>query len=431
MLSDNGPTKQKNMDEKVVLRSVGRLDALTGARFVAAFLVFLFHIATLSLFVPESWLARALPLLTKTAGAVGVSFFFVLSGFVLTWSARPNDTYRGFLRRRLVKIYPNHLVTFAVAMLIFAAAATPPGVSLLNAMLLHAWVPDVEVFLSVNGPSWSLACEVVFYLMFPLLLPVVRRIPAGRLWHWAGAVVLVVVAMPTVARLLPAEPAFDGVFDGTVLAGESIPRMWFLYIFPPTRLLDFVLGMLMARIVLSGRWINLSTPAAVLLAAGGYLLGMVTPMPYTIDAATVVPLALLIAALAVADQRNAATDQRGTADGQPDGGARRGGDLGLGHPVMRRLGELSFAFYLVHEIVLILLRASVGFDRYLSTVNGLLVALLGLAVSLGLAHLLHTFVELPAVRRWGRVRPATPAVPAARTGADATVAPGTGSGPAR
>jgi peptidoglycan/LPS O-acetylase OafA/YrhL len=45
------------------------------------------------------------------ASATGVSFFFVLSGFVLTWSARPDDIATGFWRRRIARIYPVHLVT--------------------------------------------------------------------------------------------------------------------------------------------------------------------------------------------------------------------------------------------------------------------------------------------------------------------------------
>ena len=99
-----------------------RLNSLTGARFLAAGLVFLCHIATSGFFAPGSAPATGLMTITKTAGTLGVSFFFVLSGFVLTWSARPSDTYGGVLRRRFVKIFPNHVLTYGLAMAVYAAA---------------------------------------------------------------------------------------------------------------------------------------------------------------------------------------------------------------------------------------------------------------------------------------------------------------------
>ncbi|MBO4159740.1 MULTISPECIES: acyltransferase family protein [Micromonospora] len=355
---------------------------MTGARFVAASMVFLFHVATLRLFADGTGVSGALTSATKSAATVGVSFFFLLSGFVLTWSARPDDTYRGFLRRRLVKIYPNHAVTFGLAMLVFAAASTPWSTALLNLLLLQAWVPKPDVFLSVNGPSWSLSCELFFYAMFPLLLPRLARIRAGQLWACAAGVAGTVIALPVLGSLLPASPRFPEGFAGTVLADQSVDQMWFLYAFPPVRLLDFVLGMLMARIVLTGRWVGPGRGVAFALTVVGYLVGLIVPMTYTVNAVLIVPLALLVPALAVGDDR--------------------AGRSWLSSPVMRRLGEASFAFYLVHEIVLIVLRAGIGFDRELGRGAGLLFVALAFLLSLGLAVLLHRLVESPAMRRWGR-----------------------------
>lgn len=359
-----------------------RLDSLTGARFVAAGLVFLCHIATGGLFAAGSSAADGLMTATKTAGTIGVSFFFVLSGFVLTWSARPGETYGGVLRRRLVKIFPNHVVTFALAMAVYAAATTPSGTAVLNLLLLQSWSSDPAVFLSVNGASWSLSCELFFYALFPVLLPLVGRIRAARLWWWAAGVAAAVMLLPLAAgSLLPSSPAFPQV--GSWLDGVSIQGLWFVYVFPLTRLLEFVLGMLMARVVLSGRWINLSPVRAALLTALAYVVGIYTPMLFTVAAVTVVPLALFIAALANADA-----------------GGRR---TALAGPVMRRLGEASFAFYLVHGIVLAYAGEQVaGTGRPLTTLESVLVSLLALAVSLGLALALYHWIETPVMRRWGR-----------------------------
>ncbi len=90
-----------------------RLPSLTGARFLAALGVFAYHShVRVSSPIPAS--TKALRYWASAAGAVGVSFFFVLSGFVLTWSARPGQRARTFWRRRVAKIYPNHLATFVL-----------------------------------------------------------------------------------------------------------------------------------------------------------------------------------------------------------------------------------------------------------------------------------------------------------------------------
>ncbi|WP_372352459.1 acyltransferase family protein [Streptomyces sp. KL116D] len=79
-----------------------RLPSLTGLRFFAAFLVFLCH--ALSQFNPQTdSVSHDVAYFLLPAGPVGVSFFFVLSGFVLTYAARPGDTVRRFWRRRVVR----------------------------------------------------------------------------------------------------------------------------------------------------------------------------------------------------------------------------------------------------------------------------------------------------------------------------------------
>src|SRR5688572_27893642 len=88
---------------EVVQPKVARLDALTGLRFIAAFMVFVFHAALLFVFADIN-VSLFLMDIAGTAGHVGVSFFFILSGFVLTWSMKKGDTAPKFWRRRFFKI---------------------------------------------------------------------------------------------------------------------------------------------------------------------------------------------------------------------------------------------------------------------------------------------------------------------------------------
>src|SRR5262249_38714540 len=116
-------------------------------------------------------------------GYAGVAFFFVLSGFVLTWSLgdAPIEVRR-FYRARFARIYPAFLVAFAISW-----AIVPPiawWVVLSNATLTQAWLPLSHASpgprYSIDLPTWSVSCEVLFYALLPLLVVLFRRCSAVR-----------------------------------------------------------------------------------------------------------------------------------------------------------------------------------------------------------------------------------------------------------
>ncbi|MCE6996713.1 acyltransferase [Saccharothrix sp. S26] len=344
-----------------------RLPSLTGLRFLAAFVVFGFHLHAGGLFTGTG--AEGVLAAVFGQGATGVGFFFLLSGFVLTWSAREGVPTSVGLRRRAARVLPNHVVVWVV---VFAGLAWTGGASplagVLGLVLLQAWIPVQEIYFGVNTPAWSLSCEAAFYTAFAWLLARVDRVPHRRLWALAVGLVAAVVAVPALALPLP-----DGL------------EYWFVYVFPVTRALEFALGMVLARIVRAGRWIRLSLWQAGALAVVGYVASGHLPGTFGYVAGTVVPLALLIPATAAADITGSRSPWRGR--------------------TAVFLGEVSFAFYLVHQVVM---RAAEAFgprEVGLAGAIGISVALLG--VSLALAWLLHRLVERPAQRRL--LRPRAPA----------------------
>ncbi|MFC5145209.1 acyltransferase family protein [Streptomyces aureoversilis] len=396
-----------------VLPGSSRLPSLTGMRFVAAILVFVTHAAVAKLFADDS-LNDVVVRYTSRAGYLGVGFFFVLSGFVLTWSAKAGDGPRRFYRRRLAKIYPNHFVTWLAGMLlmIWAGTAVTAGNTVPSLFLVQSWVPQLDVLAGTNGPSWSLSCELLFYLSFPLLHGLIRRIRPERLWMWVGIVIAAFVAVPLVAQLLPGSP--DSPWQPV-----SWWRYWFVYFLPATRVLDFALGILMARVVMTGRWIGMKQLPALALLAAGYALMVFLPDAWGLVAPTALPIALLIAAAAVADTK--------------------GGRSPFATRPMIWLGEVSFAFYIVHFLVfqygpmgLAATDSSAG--RTWDTPGALGIMALTFALALFFGWLLYVLVERPAMRRFGRPRrrpepaagpagsagPAAPAGPASRqpVGAD-------------
>lgn len=100
------------MAGSIETRDAVRLDAITALRWWAALAVFLFHVRNI---VP---LPGAVAEFARF-GYLGVAFFFVLSGFVLTWSWRPTVDKRTFYWRRFARVYPLNVVTLLLAIPVF------------------------------------------------------------------------------------------------------------------------------------------------------------------------------------------------------------------------------------------------------------------------------------------------------------------------
>jgi peptidoglycan/LPS O-acetylase OafA/YrhL len=378
------------IDDKRLSRSSTaqtRLPSLTGLRWVAALLVFVFHLGYVG-----GPTGAALHTVLGRAGHLGVAFFFILSGFVLTWSARPNDRVLSFWRRRLAKIVPNHWVTFLVTIVlmvltgqVLAFADIAP-----NFFLVQTWVPRLEAWTSVNPVSWSLACELLFYLSFPLWKRLLDRVPESKLWLTAGLVAAAILAVPLLVQgFVSDQPRIPFDTFGPI----SFNQLWLVYFFPVSRVFEFILGIVLARIVMSGRWVPVSIPVATLLVVAGQVFALtIADTSYLVSTSAVpaLPVALLIAAVANADAR-----------GRPTGfGGRR----------MVWLGEISFAFYMVHKIVMTYLQqlfAGEGeqWGAPWPVSQWLLFSVTCFAVTLVGAALLYRFVEIPSLNRFGRSRP--------------------------
>ncbi|MYS36954.1 peptidoglycan/LPS O-acetylase OafA/YrhL [Streptomyces sp. KhCrAH-43] len=366
-----------------------RLPSLTGMRFLAALLVFAFHTTFQTRFIGGDP-GDALSDCFANAGFYGVTFFFVLSGFVLTWSARPAEGAPRVWRRRLVKIFPNHLVTFVAAAFLMAAGSevfTTKGV-LANLFLVQAWIPEIQVPNTMNAVSWSLSCELFFYLAFPFLLPVLERLSARRLWTVAGVLAALTVLVPAVSSWTVAGTPLPFIADGSL----SFEQIWSVYFFPPVRAIEFVLGMIAARLVLTGALPRIGLLPAAVIAVGGYVLNSSVPYLYGVAGTGALWLAPLVVAAAQADVRETASPFRGR--------------------VLVRLGELSFAFYMVHGLVVTYGHKWLVADENLSGAAAAALLLAALLTALALALALYSWVEAPAVRRFSAPRAKKPAGPA-------------------
>jgi peptidoglycan/LPS O-acetylase OafA/YrhL len=142
-----------------------KLEALQVLRAAAALAVMLFHGTQLL----EARLGGEFLASFFRPGFHGVDVFFVLSGFIIHYTAKPTLTRREFLAKRFIRLFPVYWVVTALLVAAYALAPTPemahkgdPAVWLKSALLLPA--PR-----HVVGVAWTLVYEVWFYALFGLL----------------------------------------------------------------------------------------------------------------------------------------------------------------------------------------------------------------------------------------------------------------------
>ena len=292
------------------------LPSLTSLRFFAAALVAYFHA---SVWVHQGGAPTGVALF----GFVGVTFFFVLSGFVLTWTWKPHEPARRFYLRRFARIYPLHLATALAAMLLgitgVVAVNDSSGAIVTNLLLVQSWTRYVY---GLNDSSWSLSVEAFFYAVFPLLVVRLARLDSPR-----GVAAITVVWLGFVGGVADhLSPTADG---------------W-LYSIPAYRIGEFVVGSALALSLRRGPSMRrLPVWTAGLLAAACYLaLGPIdwasghslTAGQWKANLLMLPAFALLIVTAA---QRDLA------------------GETGwLHHPWLIKLGQWSFALYLIHDLAL-------------------------------------------------------------------------------
>lgn len=199
---------------------------LTSLRFIFALMVFAAHC-----YVIDPHFSHFL----YKEGFVGVSFFFVLSGFIIAYNyqrklVEKKVTRREFWVARFARIYPLHIATLLLSLLTGGYLLTMNWDTVLifcsQLFLLHPFVPEMEYFFSFNSPSWSLGCEQLFYLLFPFIA------------LWFSNTRRLFLALVAVGILV----AWGMYFT----AEEQIRAYW--YVNPLTRLPDFGVGILLFKL---------------------------------------------------------------------------------------------------------------------------------------------------------------------------------------
>lgn len=359
---------------KPLAQKADMLNALTSFRFLAALLVFVWHMHIMANLTDKYQL-----------GYVGVGFFYLLSGFILTYvyytklASGSASAIKKFYIARIAKIYPTHLLTMIASIPLFIGtvkALFPEHTKMhfaellgVNLTLLQSYVSSNMVNFSFNGVAWSISVEMFFYALFPILVYLLGRyaskLSVGRLILMA---VLVWISLCIVVA--PVHAVIDD---------------WRLYIFPPVRLPEFIIGIILGLIYIKPQdKVSNSTYSrrrgtayeVLSLGALGVGIGLSPLMPQSLHfAAWLVPFLAVV--IYVFSQQRGYISQF------------------LGHKLLVYLGEISFSFYMLHQLVI----RYVGLFG-LARTSAIVISLL---VSVTLSAVVYRFYEEPMrvrVKRW-------------------------------
>ena len=230
-----------------------RFDNVNLLRAFAALAVVVYHVIEHS-----KWTAYPTegPLVTFRIGWIGVDLFFVISGFVITysalalWRAEPAAFQRRYWARRISRIVPLYVLTMAAWIVLVAPAHSPREWAwqlFAHLTFIHGFFPSTHS--SIDGVNWTLAIEMQFYLAVALLVRWIDRTPGWRVVLWAFAISW-------------AWRASMFVIYGH---GDTFP-LWMHVTQLPGTLDEFAAGILLAKSVLDGR--DARQPVRWLVAAG-------------------------------------------------------------------------------------------------------------------------------------------------------------------
>ncbi|MDO4916750.1 MAG: acyltransferase [Rothia sp. (in: high G+C Gram-positive bacteria)] len=180
--------KKDAMDDSVNSQRFIELDSLRG---IAAILVIFFHYtSTVRLILPDLNFGK----FDFRWGDLGVSLFFLISGYVILMSAMGKTTIKRFSLNRLLRLYPTYCVCLLITVILiygtgFSRLYRPLWEIIINFSMIQSFV-GVRDF---DGVYWSLSREMVFYILLAATLIITRnKIPpklaiyASTLWSFTG-----------------------------------------------------------------------------------------------------------------------------------------------------------------------------------------------------------------------------------------------------
>lgn len=332
---------------------------LSSLRFFFAILVFMVHIGLFKV-------------------AIGHAFFIVLSGFILTMVyegrlLRKEISWGNFLSKRLIRIYPLHILTLLLAipvsMYIFNNIFL--GIIMLgfNIFFLQTLIPNINFYFSFNGVSWNAADLMIFYAFFPFLIHLFSKLSLKKFSFFMLFIVMCII-----------------------ISMQYVPSRLYHYVFyisPFLRIFDFIFGIYLFKwtTLLSARpkykaatMMEIGVILLLILWYGFANLNSEVLRPYSYSVFLWLPISLII----IVFYMDAGLISRKI----------------LSTKLMVTLGGISYSFYMVHHLVI--RYAAYINDSYLHYRQNFIYYSICFLIALLLAYLSNRYFESLFYKKKGK-----------------------------
>ena len=324
--------------------------SLQGLRAIAMLAIFFFHAG----FIPN--------------GIFPVTFFFILSGFVLYYNY--NDRVKDINIKESViwginkikNMYPIHIITFIMSIFIRFSWICNFSIGELivmggaNLLLLQTLTPKYSF--TFNNLSWYLSTTFCCYLVAPFIIKKLRKIKVIKPIY---LLIIVWVFQILLALIVPNLIADYG---------------YFFYISPYFRILDFILGMVLAKIYMERnkdiiKNYTLIEIEIIVMFLCTYLLSFVLPTEFTRG---IIYAPVFLSGIYTISQEKGVISRF------------------LCNKVFQKIAKISFEFYMVHELILILFRNLFSSLQYNYLIKITIIAIPSFIISYLLAIILNRFM---------------------------------------
>lgn len=338
---------------------------LTSLRFFFALMVFFSHLS----FLQHS----KYKVLTHffdfvfSEGHIGVSFFFILSGFILAYNyqdriLKNKKSKRKFYQARIARILPLHILTFILALpftynLFFEHQFLWISQAITNLTLTQSYIPFEPIYYSFNAPSWSISDEMFFYFAFPFLIFLAYRFKTYKYF----LLLIIITTIPFLTLVIPEKYDY-----------------WTFYINPFVRIIDFILGIFVFNIyqvvlrkenTINYNFIEISAILLfVIFFIGHYWIAIVWRYSFYYW----IPMSYLIFCFSF---------QKGFLSKI------------LSNKIFIHLGEISFGFYMFHQLVIRYFYAVNS--EFLFLENDILITIILFLISFIVSHYSFILFEKP------------------------------------